>query len=300
MTNWDYFLVGDGEFRNLVENNTPIETKDFQFNQGVLLCSEGGKVINAVYDANMGAIRKIKDFNPVFPTAPNRDLALYNDYLLNEEINTIIVDGIFGTGKTSTLCAHMVNSLKRAMRDDINLGKVYISKPHEGLGRGYGYLPGDLMDKTEFEFRSYYQYFDRFAQPGFAKKLIGIDALEIVVFEYLRGRDIDSGWIVLDEAQNTNRKEMISFISRIGDGAKLVIMGDSSSHQIDKKGNSDENNGLSFVKDLLGKKKYCGLVQMDTAAHILRGVRVRDLYLSVKDGGASECTNKDRFGIPLR
>lgn len=299
MANWDYFLVSDSDFQGLVENNKPISTSEFSKNQGVALYSEGGKMLNAVYDANMGAIRKIKDFNPVFPSAPNRDLALYNDFLLNEDINTVIVDGIFGTGKTSTLCAHVVGGLKKSMRGDLDIGKVYISKPHEGLGKGYGFLPGDLMDKTSYEFMSYYQYFDRFAQPGFANKLMSIDALELIVFEYLRGRDLDSGWVILDEAQNTDRKEMISFLSRVGDGAKLVILGDSSNYQIDKKGNSNENNGLYFTKELLSSKKYCGVVEMDTASHILRGNRVKDLYLSMKVGGIDGCTNKSRVGLPV-
>lgn len=299
MANWDYFLVGDDEFRGLVESNKPIETNGFQINQGVMLCSERGKMINAVYDSNIGAIRKIKDFNPIFTSTPNRDLALYNDFLLNDDINTIIVDGIFGTGKTSTLCAHLVDALKKVLRENSHIGKAYISKPHEGLGKGYGFLPGDLMDKTSYEFMSYYQYFDRFAQPGFANKLISIDALELIVFEYLRGRDIDSGWVVLDEAQNTNKKEMVSFLSRVGDGAKLVILGDSSSYQIDKKGNSRKDNGLNFVKELLSTKKYCGVIEMTTASHILRGQRVRDLYLSMKDGGINECNDKDRVGIPI-
>lgn len=293
MANWDFYLVEDEEIQELIDNNVPIKTNEFQTNQGVSVYSNGGKMLNAVYDANLGAIRKIKDYNPIFPSSPNRDLALYNDYLLNEEINTIIVDGVFGTGKTSTLCAHMVTGMKCGMRGDTDMGKVYISKPHEGLGNGYGFLPGDLMDKASYEFMSYYQYFDRFAQPGFAQKLVSIDALELIVFEYLRGRDLDSGWVVLDEAQNTSKKEMTSFLSRVGDGAKLVVMGDSTEYQIDKRGNTVKNNGLRFVRDLMESKKYCGVVEMTTAAHILRGQRVKDLYLAMKVGGEDECTNKN-------
>src|SRR5690606_17678083 len=216
---------------------------------------------------------------------------LYNDFLLNENINTIIVDGIFGTGKTSTLCAHLTPILSKMLRGEGDLQKVYISKPNESLGRGYGYLPGELIDKVTFEFMSYYQYFDRFYQPGFTDKLISRDILEIVVFEYLRGRDFESGWVILDEAQNTSVKEMISFLSRVGDNAKLVILGDSSNYQIDKKGNDKDNNGLSFVKEIYKTKKYVGYVELNTANHIIRGQRVKDMYLTMKNGGgAYECS----------
>lgn len=292
MGEWKQVIVSDSEFRGLVENGTPIEVKDFYYNCGVEVYSEKGGMINAVYDANIKAIRKINDYNPKFKKSPNRDIALYNDFLLNENINTIIVDGIFGTGKTSTLCAHLTPILSKMLRGEGDLQKVYISKPHESLGRGYGYLPGELIDKVTFEFMSYYQYLDRFYQPGFTDKLISNDILEIVVFEYLRGRDFESGWVILDEAQNTSVKEMISFLSRVGDNAKLVILGDSSNYQIDKKGNDKDKNGLTFVKDMYKTKKYAGYVELNTVNHILRGQRVKDMYLTLKNGGGVyECCN---------
>lgn len=227
MGQWRQYIVSDKEFKGLVENNKTIKVdSEFYCNCGVELYGESGGMVNAVYDATIRAIRKINNYNPIFPNSPNRDIALYNDYLLNEDINTIIVDGVFGTGKTSTLCSHLAPTLNKGWRGEDDLNKIYISKPHEGLGKGYGYLPGELMDKVAYEFMSYYQYFDRFGQPGLADKLISYGILEVLVFEYLRGRDLDSGWVVLDEAQNTSNKEMISFLSRVGDGAKLVILGD--------------------------------------------------------------------------
>ena len=292
MSKWKQHFVSGNDFKRLVENGAPIEVSNSQFcsNCGVELYGENGGMVNAVYDANIGAIRKLNDHNPVFTKSPNRDIALYNDFLLNKDITTIIVDGIFGTGKTSTLCAHLTPVLNKMLRDG-GAEKVYISKPHEILGRGYGYLPGELLEKVEFEFMSYYQYFDKFGQPGLAQKLISYDILELLVFEYIRGRDIDSGWVILDEAQNTNKKEMISFLSRVGDDAKLVILGDSSEYQIDKKSNSIEDNGLIFIKNIYMNKKYAGCVEFNSVNHILRGQRVKDMYLSMKDGGVNGCYN---------
>ena len=292
MGTWKQLIVSDKEFKELINNNNPIEVgSEFCCNCGVELYGESGGMVNAVYDANIRAIRKINDYNPIFHNSPNRDIALYNDYLINEDINTIIVDGIFGTGKTSTLCSHLVPILGKGFKGENDLKKVYISKPHESLGKGYGHLPGELMDKVAYEFMSYYQYFDRFGQPGLANKLISYDILEVVVFEYLRGRDIDSGWAVLDEAQNTNTKEMVSFLSRVGDGAKLVILGDSSNYQIDKRGTNSTSNGLAFVKELYKNKNYAGIIELNTVSHILRGQRVRDMYLSMKVGGEDEYSN---------
>ena len=142
MGEWKQVIVSGQDFRGLVENGTPIEVDDLSYNCGVELYGEKGGMINAVYDANLKVIRKIKDYNPIFPSSPNRDIALYNDFLLNDDINTIIIDGIFGTGKTSTLCAHLTPFLGKVLRGEEPMQKVYISKPHEGLGRTYGHLPG--------------------------------------------------------------------------------------------------------------------------------------------------------------
>lgn len=292
MGEWKQLIVDDVNFKNLVERGQPIEVGNcFSSNCGVELYGESGGMINAIYDATIGAVRKINSYNPVFPNAPNRDIALYNDFLLNDDINTLIVDGIFGTGKTSTLCSHLVNILDKVLRGELDFKKAYILKPHESLGKAYGHLPGGLEDKVQYEFMSYYQYFDRFGQPGLASKLIENGILEVAVFEYLRGRDFEDCWVVLDEAQNTDIKEMVSLISRTCDSAKLIIIGDSSKYQVDKKGNSSNNNGLVFAKELYKTKKYAGSVEFNTVSHILRGQRVKDMYLYMKAGGGNECCN---------
>jgi len=284
---WQPYFVDETKYKNLMERGVPIEVPSdaFKCNCGVELYSDSGNMSIAVYDDNLKAIRKLRKHNPIFNSIPNRDLILYNDYLLDENITTVIVDGIFGTGKTSTLCSHLVSGLYNFLSGKEGIPKAYISKPHETLGKGYGYLPGDLEDKTLYEFSSYYQYFNRFGQPGLVDKLRNpeFDMLEILVFEYLRGRDIEEGWVILDEAQNTDYKEMISFVSRIGDDAKLIIIGDTSAYQIDKKSNSNEVNGLSFIKNLYVGKSYVGYVELKTPKHILRGQRVRDLYLTMKE-----------------
>lgn len=51
------------------------------------------------------------------------------------------------------------------------------------------------------------------------------------------------------------------------------------------------NNGLTFIKELYQNKKYAGIVELNTVNHILRGQRVKDMYLAMKDGGEDECSN---------
>jgi predicted ribonuclease YlaK len=291
--NWKAQLVKESELQRLIEHNEPIPVNsgaNLAYNSGVELFTIAGDKFNAIYDANLKAIRKLNSQNPKFSAMPNRDLLLYNDHLLDKNINTVIVDGFFGTGKTSTVCSHLVTGLTAALEGQKGIPLAYISKPHESLGKSYGHLPGELENKAAIEFQSFTQYFDRFGQPFLAEVLTGkrphkgkiiTPMMEIMVFEYLRGRDIETGWVILDEAQNTNRSEMASFVSRVGDAAKLIVLGDSTPTQIDKKGVSD---GLSFLKETFKDKKYAGFVEMQSISHILRGQRVRDLHKALKSG----------------
>jgi predicted ribonuclease YlaK len=187
----------------------------------------------------------------------------------------------------------LIETLKAKGKGGSGIPCAYISKPHESVGQSYGHLPGDMDEKTAKEFQSYFQYFDRFGQPFLADVLRGKKQqgekpippmLEVLVFEYLRGRDIQEGWVILDESQNVSRKDMATFISRMGDNAKVILLGDTTPTQIDKKGNTTENNGLTFAKETFADKKYSGSIQMQSIDHIIRGKRVRDLYMSLKTG----------------
>ena len=302
--NWEKYQVEDWELDALIKHNRVIEVNGNPLtpNAGVEITTPTGKRYNAIYDPELRGIRKLNTSNPQFKDMQNRDLVLYNDLLTNPNVTTIIVDGFFGTGKTSTVSSHLVHGLLAELRGESDgIPKAYISKPHVGIGQGYGHLPGDLHDKTLEEFKSFTQYFDRFGSPGLADILMmrsveeegrfmkeltkdyeakGLVSpmLELLPFEYLRGRDIPEGWVILDEAQNTNDAEMASFISRLGDDAKTIILGDSTITQIDRRGNTSQKNGLIFAKEIYKNKKYAGYVEFQTLGHILRGERVRDLF----------------------
>jgi predicted ribonuclease YlaK len=288
---WKTVEVSEQDFLLLKDHNKPIEhINDITPNEGVVVQSVAGQQMNAIFEVGVG-IRKINDYNPQFKNSRNRDLARLNDLLNNPKINTIILDGFFGTGKTSNVMSFVVDYLK----NDKN-PSVYISKPHVPVGKSYGHLPGELKDKIHYEFRSYYQYIDRFWQKGMADLIISLSDVDVnknsmafkelggihfeaLPFEYIRGLDIEKGWVILDESQNTDIQEMVSFVSRDGDDVKLILLGDTHSAQIDRKSVLDpKKNGFAFIKEAYKDKPYSAVVNLTTRNHIIRGDRVKHLY----------------------
>lgn len=297
---WKVIEVSEQDFLLLKHNNQPIDIVSYinedgkerflEPNCGVELVSPVGKM-NAIFDSKTVGVRKINDYNPQYAHSKNRDLALLNDLLSNEDVNTVILNGFFGTGKTSNVMAHVVDYLKNNKNP-----KVYISKPHVAVGKSYGHLPGELKDKIHFEFRSFYQYIDRFWGKGMAEMLIALSdvdvnknsmaykelggiQIEALPFEYIRGLDIEDGWVILDETQNTDIQEVASFVSRLGQKAKFVALGDMTSAQIDRKSViNPEKNGFAFLKEVYKDKPYSGYVGLNTRNHILRGDRVKHLH----------------------
>lgn len=245
-----------------------------------ILNEEGGKRLEGVYDPTVGGIRPLKVTN-----APNRDLRLYLDTIKSKHITIIAVDGLMGTGKTSTCVESLIkehlSDVKVSMFDDEHDDeykgnhKILISKPAVNAGgEEYGFLPGDINEKIEPTLQNFAQYFDRNHPSGFeALRLSG--HIEILPLGFIRGKDAENITIVVDECQNT--KELITVATRKAKDSRVFLLGDSSPFQIDREGNSPKNNGLVDIIDLLSGAPYFQYIEMKSIEHIVRSEETRDI-----------------------
>jgi len=233
---------------------------------------ETGQRLEGIYDPCIKGIRKLAKSQ-----CANKDLRLYMDAILNDNITMIAVDGLMGTGKTSTIVQHICDTLS-----DVNLKSkpqenpsVLISKPQFlSGGEQYGFLPGDIDEKLDPTLQSFIQYFDRFHQAGY-HKLRETGIVKLLPLGYIRGLDAENVMVVIDECQNT--KELISVATRRAKKSKFFFLGDTSPFQIDRKGNTGENNGLTHLIDLLKGASYFQYIEMKTLDHIVRSVEVVDI-----------------------
>lgn len=272
MTNWTTHEITNSEMEQYLKFNTSINVADTP-HAGVILRSEDGREHLGIYDPAIKSVRPLTKHRPVREWKPaNKDLHLFYDHLQNEEVLIVIADGYFGTGKTGTIMAHAVEKLK----GDVGF-QLYLTKPHVPVGKTHGHLPGTLDEKTDPEYESFYQYIKRLSQLE-VESLKQQERLHVTTLEYVRGRDITNGWVVVDEAQNLTREEIITIASRVGAGGKLILLGDTSKWQKDRKA-----DGLEFLMELLAEESIVGVSEFKTPNHVLRGKVAKTLIKALNN-----------------
>lgn len=136
--------------------------------------------------------------------------------------NTIVLGiGPAGTGKTYLAVAMAV----RAFRCK-EIGRIILTRPAVEAGEKLGFLPGDLQDKVDPYLRPLYDgLYETLGAESFARYMEK-GTIEVAPLAYMRGRTLDNAFIILDEAQNTTPEQIKMFLTRLGNGSKMVITGD--------------------------------------------------------------------------
>ena len=158
------------------------------------------------------------------------------------EANTIVFGvGPAGTGKTYLAMAKAVAALERKEVD-----RIILTRPAVEAGERLGFLPGTLSDKIDPYLRPLFDALHEMMDPDLIPKLLASGTVEVAPLAYMRGRTLNSSFIILDEAQNTTPEQMKMFLTRLGFGSKMVITGDVT--QIDLPGGT---SGLKLVGGIL-------------------------------------------------
>ncbi|TVR44823.1 MAG: PhoH family protein [Rhodobacteraceae bacterium] len=148
----------------------------------------------------------------------------YTRALLDTELNFGI--GPAGTGKTYIAVAVAVQMFADGMVD-----KIILSRPAVEAGERLGFLPGDMKEKVDPYMQPLYDALNDFLPGKQLQKLMEERRIEIAPLAFMRGRTLSNAFIVLDEAQNATEMQMKMFLTRLGEGSRMVITGDRS--QID-------------------------------------------------------------------
>ncbi|MDO5724786.1 MAG: PhoH family protein [Tissierellia bacterium] len=175
--------------------------------------------------------------------------------------------GPAGTGKTYLAMAMAVNAFKKK-----EVSRIILTRPAVEAGESLGFLPGDLQMKVDPYLRPLYDAL--FEIMGFDNfnKLVENNVIEVAPLAYMRGRTLDSSYVILDEAQNTTNEQMKMFLTRLGYGSKAIITGDIT--QIDLPGN--KQSGLKTVTRILKDIKGLDIIYL-TKNDIVRHALVQNI-----------------------
>lgn len=155
--------------------------------------------------------------------------------------------GPAGTGKTYLAVAVGVNMLISGHVD-----RIILSRPAVEAGERLGFLPGDMKDKVDPFMQPLYDALNDFLPSKQVQKLIEEKKIEIAPLAFMRGRTLSNAFVVLDEAQNATTMQMKMFLTRLGEGSRMVITGDRSQIDLPR----GVNSGLKDAERLLsGIKK---------------------------------------------
>lgn len=134
--------------------------------------------------------------------------------------------GPAGTGKTYIAVAFAAQCLERGMVE-----RIILSRPAVEAGERLGFLPGDMRDKVDPYLRPLYDALYDVLPPEKVERDLETGVIEIAPLAFMRGRTLSNAFVILDEAQNTSSMQMKMFLTRLGEGSKMVVTGDPT--QID-------------------------------------------------------------------
>ena len=162
--------------------------------------------------------------------------------------------GPAGTGKTFIAVAFGVAALENHEVD-----RIILCRPAVEAGESLGFLPGDLKEKVDPYLAPLYDSLRTLFAENKLSQLLERKTIEVVPLAYMRGRTLDSAYMILDEAQNATVMQMKMFLTRLGIGSRAIITGDVT--QIDLQRRSD--SGLVQVAGILKDVEGIGFVMLD-------------------------------------
>ncbi len=177
--------------------------------------------------------------------------------------NTVVFGvGPAGTGKTYLAVCMAVTALKSKQVE-----KIILTRPAVEAGEKLGFLPGDLQEKVDPYLRPLYDALQEMLGVETYAKLMERGAIEVAPLAYMRGRTLPNAYVILDEAQNTTREQMKMFLTRMGEGSKVIVTGDVTQIDLDGK-----PSGLVHATEILEGVEgiaICKLTAKDVVRHPL-------------------------------
>lgn len=237
--------------------SAPLNPHQFVIMKG----NEGGSALGMLDQKAENVKRLIYDQEHVWGIRPkNVQQTMALELLLRRDIPLVTLIGKAGTGKT-------LLALAAGLMQTEDLGmfkKLIVARSIVPVGKDLGYLPGEKEEKLRPWMQPIYdnlEFLFNTKKPGELDAILaGIGSIQVEALTYIRGRSIPDQFIIIDEAQNLTKHEVKTLLTRVGEGSKIVLMGDPE--QIDHPYLDSLNNGLTYVIERFKGQQISGHVKL--------------------------------------
>lgn len=159
----------------------------------------------------------------------------------------VFAEGPAGTGKTWLAVGHAVSLLEQGAVE-----RLILSRPAVEAGERLGFLPGDMREKVDPYLRPIYDALHDFMDGRMVERGLQTGMIEVAPLAFMRGRTLTSACVLLDEAQNATSMQMKMFLTRLGEGSRMIITGDPSQTDLLPGQKSGLSEAIALLSDLEG------------------------------------------------
>jgi phosphate starvation-inducible protein PhoH and related proteins len=190
---------------------------------------------------------------------------------------------VFGTGPAGTGKTYLAVACAAAALTEGSVDRIILSRPAVEAGERLGFLPGDMKEKVDPYLRPLYDALYDVMPGNVVTRGLVDQTIEVAPLAFMRGRTLSSAFIILDEAQNTTGQQMKMFLTRLGEGSRMVVNGDPTQIDLPPGMTSGLDNAVGLLEDVKG----IGHVAF-TAADIVRHPLVTRIVNAYEAASAAE------------
>ena len=245
-----------------------LEVLDDEVQAALRMSAAPNSTVSDVADPTLIVTTRKKKITPRTPTQAAYLRAV-------DQADLVFGQGPAGTGKTYLAVAKAVERLVSG-----EVERIILSRPAVEAGEQLGFLPGDMREKVDPYLRPLYDALYDMMPVEHVEKRLESGEIEVAPLAFMRGRTLSNAFVILDEAQNTTAVQMKMFLTRLGEGSRMVITGDLS--QVDlprgiRSGLRDAVETLSGVDGI----RFVTFTAQDVVRHPLVG-RIVNAYDAVE------------------